>query len=414
MRILDLMPSRAVPSGMSIEQMPGAVDLMRGLFGIGTYAGVTVSQQKAESLTAFWRGANIISTAVGTLPIVVYEQDASGRKHKVFNDRERLVWDKPNPEVSRSVFWMDAVLRAAVTGDSFSRVVTVADDSVQPRRRRPIELWPIETHRVAVGRAPDGRKVYLIDGKFDDPKMDFAQGGSIFHVQGPSTNGLRGESPVFKFSRTLGLGIAEEIYESSLLGNGTQMSGYLSTEQQITPAQAAELAREWDERHKGAENTNRTAVMGRGTKWNTTQLNAVDSALFEARTFSIAEVGRIHGIPLWMLGSHDKDSSWGSGLEEQFRAFIVLTLQGWISRFQEAISDELLVQRNHRAEFDTTPLTKGKLADQVNSVKGLVQVGYDPAEVLEFVGLPPITHSGRVPVGGAAAPAEGEPDGNGG
>lgn len=380
--------------------------------GVSTPAGVYVDQAKAEGVLAFWRGANIIATSAGAQPLRVYEKGEHRRETIVENEREAVVWRKANPEVPNAVFWMDAFLRLAATGDCFMRVVTVADDSVQPRRRRPIELWPIETASVQVGRAPDGRKVYVLDGNLNDPKMDFVAGGTIVHVPGPSTNGLRGESPVLKFARSLGLSIAEEVYQSSLIGNGTQIPGYLSTDQQITIAQAEELAKTWDERHKGSENAGRTAVMGRGTKWMTTRLNAVDAELFKAIEFSAVQMSQLHGVPLWMLSVHSKDSSWGSGLEEQFKTFLVVTLNGWLQRVQGTVSDELLTQKNHVAKFDTTMLTAGKLVDQVNAVKGLVQVGYDPAESLQVVGLPPITHTGAVPVGQAEATTEREVSAN--
>lgn len=414
MRVLDLVPSRRnLPAAQFETQSRGVslLDLNQMLFGrspgSGTPAGIYVDQAKAESVSAFWRGATIWATAIGSLPITVYEKSADGRKHAVEDPAEQVIWGRPNPEVSRSTFWMDAVLRYAATGDCFLRVVTAPGGI--GGRRRPVELWPVETARVEVGRDNAGRKVYVIDGDLEHPTLDFTAGGTMVHVPGPTTTGLRGTSPVLRFARTIGLAIAEEIYSSALLGNGTQMSGYLSTDQPITSAQAEELSNAWDERHKGAENANRTAVMGRGTKWMTTQLNAVDAKLLESAAFSISQIARIFGEPEWMLGAHTKDSSWGSGLEEQFRTFIVLTLADPMARFQETISDELLVNPRRFAEFDQGRLTRGKLIDQVNAVTGLVNAGYDPEESLAMVGLPPITHTGNAPVGGtppAASPQE--------
>lgn len=412
MRLMDIIPTRtAMLDTAPARAAGGGVDLLGSLFkggrgaSVSTPAGVLIDQDKAEGVTAFWRAVRVISTAVGTLPLIVYEKDGNGRKVPQWNEWERIIWGRPNPEVSRSTFWVHMVQSAVATGDAFMRVVTVADPTAE-LRRRPIELWPIESYRVSVVRDETGRKAYIIDGQYDQPKYDFVGGGNIVHVMGPSSNGLRGNSPVFQFARTLGLAVAEEVYQSSLLGDGSQVPGYLSTDQQITIAQAEEVSKYWDERHKGPRiNKGGTPVMGKGVKWQTTQLTATDAGILNSRPFTIAEIGRMFGIPLWMLGAHDKDTSWGSGLEEQFRAFLKVSLQDWVSRFQETISDELLVQRNHFAEFDVDRLTEGKLADKVSSLKGLVQIGYDPAESLDVVGLPPITHTGMVPVGGAMPPA---------
>lgn len=425
MRVLDLIPRRPeLPDGRTFDDGEGhrGFDLLAGLttvlgrggMGASTPAGVWVDREKAEGITAFWRGARILATAVGTLPIRVYAEAPGGGKVAQRNERERVIWRKPNPEVSRSIFWMHMVQSLVVTGDAFMRVVTVADPTAEAGRRRPIELWPIETERVIVGRDEQGRKGYVIDGNFRSPEYDFVAGGSIVHVMGASSGGLRGNPPVLQFARTLGLAIAEEVYQGSLLGNGSQVPGYLSTDQTISLAQAEELSKHWDEHHKGpVVNRGGTPVMGKGVKWLTTRLNAVDANLLNSRPFTIAEISRMFGIPLWMLGSHDKDSSWGSGLEEQFSAFLKLTLRDLVSRFEETISDELLVQKSHWAEFDTDRLTEGKLVDKARTVKDLVQVGYDPAAVLEVVGLPPMAHTGIVPAGagpgsGGDGPDEGE------
>lgn len=418
MSVLSSLVERRSERGLPAALAGGGVDLMKltGTFlggrarGGGTPAGVWVDEERAMSLTAFWRGVRAIATAIGTLPINVYEEDAAGHVTLVRVPREKMIWRRPNPEVSRSVFWVDAIMRCVATGDSFSYVVTGA--VAGERGRHPMELWPIETNRVDVQRDDRGERVYIIDGNTKSVEREFSAGGSIFHVQGPSSDGLRGDPPVLRFARSIGLALAEELYQSRIFGRGTNIRGYLSTEQPLTTDQAEALQQAWDEKHSaGPSSAGGTAVLGKGTKWQSVDLSPVDAQLLESRFFSIAEIGRMLGMPLWMLGAHDKDSSWGSGLEEQFRAWLVLTLEDWLARFQEAISDELLRQENHVSRFDITRLTRGKLVDQVNALKGLVQSGYDPAESLAFLGLPPIAHTGRPPVGGAAAepaPAEGE------
>lgn len=397
--------ARSLPTALA----GSGVDLFQASLGSllgASHAGVTVNRDRALSIAAFWRGVNIIASAIGTLPLIVYEGQPGGPKRAVWNERERLVWGRPNPEVSNSTFWMTCIMQAVATGNSYIYVVTVPDRPT----RRPIELWPIDSARVMVRRSKEGRKEYILDGQLEDPQHDFVDGGNIVHVAGPSLDGLVGASPVYLFARSMGLALAEEIYQATVFKEGSAPGGYLTTDQPITTEQARQLSEEWEENHKGPAKAGKIAVFGRGTKWMSASLNPVDANLFEALTWSVSEMGRILGIPEWMLGSHSKDSSWGSGLEEQNRAFIAYTLQGWLSRFQETISDELLVQTNHFAEFDVTRLTLGKMVDRVNAAKALVQVGYDPEDVLLTVGLPPMKHTGLVPVGaGAPAPAsEGE------
>ena len=68
------------------------------------------------------------------------------------------------------------------------------------------------------------------------------------------------------------------------------------------------------------------AVLGKGTKWNHTSLNPEDAQLLATRQFQVSDVARMFGVPEHLLGSHDKQSSWGTGIAEQNRGLLVYTL----------------------------------------------------------------------------------------
>lgn len=379
---------------------------LQGALGGLFEAGVVVERDRALGQAAFWRAVQIIASAVGTLPLGVYRAAPPGQWVEERPPRLRAIWGRPNPEVSKSIFWQTAVMHAVATGNCFIYVV----EGRGWDRRTPGELWLIEPSRVRVGRDERGEKVYVVDGDLERPRRDWVAGGEVVHIPGPSWDGLIGLSPLLVHARALGLAIAAEMYAARVLQNGATPGGYLTTEQPLTREQARQLSEDWEELHRGPENAGRVAVLGRGTRWMSVGLSPADAQLLSTREYQVAEIARMFGVPLWLLGSHEKDTSWGTGLEEQNRAFLAYTLQGWIRRFEETITDELIPQEDLVCRMDTSALTRGKLADQVNAARALVQAGYDPEDVLAVVGLPPIRHTGRPPAGATDAPLP-APDG---
>ncbi len=357
---------------------------------IKTYTDRWLDPDAALAITAVYRAVGIIASSIGMLPPVVYEVDRQGARVVVRDERERVIWNKPNPEVSRAVFWETMVAHAVLTGNAFMYVVPFEGT------RQAAQLWPVEPRRVKVGRAQDGHKVYQVD--HDKVQRDWVDGGAIVHVTGLSTDGIVGLSPIRLAAQALGLALAGEEYAGRFFGQGSHVDGYLTSDQKLTATQAEELSAAWEEHHKGLSNAHRPAVLGLGTAWKQLPINPEDAQMIETRKFQVAEIARMFGVPPHLLGDVERSTSWGSGIEEQSRGFLTFTLQPWLTRFEQTISDELLKPTDHICQFDTTPLVRGKLMDQVNALGALIRAGFVPEAAVKAVGMDPIEHTGLVPV----------------
>ena len=347
-------------------------------------SGSWVDQDTALTVSAWYRAVTLISTTIGAMPLHVYTKNNDGSQTQIQMESERYIWGRPNPEVSRSIFWETLVGHCLTTGNAYAYVVTVPD---RPSRR-PVELWPVEPSRVKVGRAEDGRKFYDIDNVI---QTDYVNGGNIVHFQGFGSDGLRGLSVVRLAAQSLGLALAAEDFGSSLFRNGSTPAGYLSSDQELTEAQATAMGTWWDQRHAGAANAGKTAVFGKGTKWNAVSLPPEDAQMLETRRFQISEVARWFGIPPHMLGDVEKTTSWGSGIEEQGRGFVTYTLQPWLVRFEQTISDELLRPQNHYARFDTGGLLRGSTLQRYQAYQVGINAGFlSVNDVRRDEDLPPV------------------------
>lgn len=347
-----------------------------------TKAGVTVDETSAMTVSAVYRAVQLVASTIGSLPLHVYEtQPDDGARERVTYAEDEYLWGRPNPEVTRSAFWETVIGHEVMSGNAFLWVGLNTDGD-------PLELWPVAPQRVRVGRDDEGRKVYTVDGEV--PFRDYRDGGEIIHVMGFSLNGLLGISPVRQMALTIGLAKAAEDFAATLFAQGTTLGGILHTDQQLEPAQAQEFARRWDAAHSGLRNAQRTAVMTHGLRWEPTMINPEDAQMLATRQFQVAEIARMFGVPEHLIGSHDKQSSWGQGLEVNNRAFVQFTLGPHIIRFEQAITDALLPSSRY-VKFAVEGLLRGTAMEQANYLDRLLRMGVlspnQIAALLDFPGI---------------------------
>lgn len=330
-------------------------------------SGVAVNDESALGLTTVYRCVVLISTVVGGQPIHIYKTDG-GEKVRAEDDSNAYLWDRPNPEMTNQTFW-ETVVGHEVMGDAFLFVV-------KSGRGEPLELWYIEPWRVVTGRATNGRKVYLVDN--EEVLVDFADGGEIIHVPNWSRTPLRGVSPISVAAEAIALGISSQSYADRFFGADQTPSGLLTTDQDLTQEQADELQARWAEKHSGPNASHRTSVLANGAKFQAISVNPHDAQLLEERTFQKSEIATLFGVPPWMVGDLTHASQGGgSGLEDQFRNFLSLTLQAHINRFEQAINYALLRRRETRryVKFDMTGLLRPNALQQAQLLDILVKAG---------------------------------------
>ena len=361
----------------------------------GGYSGVAVTEETALTISAMYRATVLVSSTIASFPRRLFDQVMGSPDVEVRDPRDAFLWGRPNPEVSGFEFWETVIGHEFLSGNAFLYVVR--DGLLQP-----VELWPILPQRVRIYREKSGlrRKFYTIDGDDSMPLADATIGGEICHVAGFGRDGMRGLSLVQLMAGALSIGRLAEDYAGKMFGEGVTAAGVLETEQSLGDPEAGvaeKLAARWERFANGPRNMHRAVVMDSGLKWRPLQLNAAETQMIEARKFQVLDVARFTGLPAYMLDP-EKTSSWGTGVSEQNQGFVTYTLGSHKKRFEETVTDELVMTSNRKFEFDASALLRGKLSDQVAAAGTLVRSGFDPAESVHAVGLPPIKHSGRLPV----------------
>lgn len=411
LRTLARDTKRAFEPKPGSNALGGGDRLLYNLLGGRTKSGQFVSERRALALSAWQRAMEIRSNVPGTLPVHVYNKTTDGRRIK--SDAYPWITKRPNPEVVSPVFWVTVYYHLASWSNAYIWVRPGANAG-------ELSLWPVEPKRVRAGRNEAGEKIYEIDGTI--PAIDYTnsrqgRGIRLVHVQGWGTDGFTGTPRWEMGAESIGIGLGAQDKAARWYNEDkSPVTGYLSSDQDLTPDEAQELSEAWDEA-RGADDPG-TAVLGKGTKWITTDIDPQKLQLLEARGFQIAEVSRQTGVPEHLLGAHDKQSSWGTGISEQNRGLLTYTIGPDIVIVETTVSETLLpagfymkaelgglLRGNPKEQADTLALMRQNLIINANEWRELLDMDPIPGPAGEVYVNPNTTKNGAGP-GADPTPAD--------
>ena len=226
----------------------------------------------------------------------------------------------------------------------------------------------------------------------------------IWHLRGPSWDGVLGLDVVKLARESIGLSLAAEKSVTSGMQNGSRLSGILTTEQALSKDQREHLRESWQASQAGAANAGRIAVMSSGMKFQAMSANAVDAQQIENRKFQVEEVCRAMRVLPAMVGATDKATTYGSA-EAMFQAHVTHTLGPWYRRVERSAAKALLTEQERASglyfHFVEQGLMRGDTAARSAFYAALFNVGaLSPNEIraLEDMNPYPTGDVYRVPM----------------
>ncbi|MCF8533034.1 MAG: phage portal protein [Reyranella sp.] len=296
-------------------------------------AGPYVNETTAMRSTAVFRAVALKSGVIASLPLKVYKRTEKGREEAVKHRLYPLLADNPNDLMSGFIWKEIIVANLMLKGNHYS--VIEYDNAARAVALLP-HLGTTDVERIK------GRNRYTF--YFNDGKEVLDQ-EDVLHVPGIGFDGVRGISPIQWAGRqTIGTSLALTEFVGRLHANGARPSGvYTMPPGKPEPGGFARLRAELDAMHSGSHNAGRILLADNGAKWEQMQLSLEDAQTLEAMRFQVADIGRLFGVPPHMLGATDKDSNWGTGLEQQTRGFQIYNLEPELSRIEGELNRKLFV-----------------------------------------------------------------------
>jgi HK97 family phage portal protein len=358
-----------------------------GMTSNRTPSGIRVNADNSMACSAYTACIRVISDAVSSLPLHLFERLPDGGKRKVSdNPLYRLLHTQPNPWQTAQEFrdWMTGLYLHY--GASYAEI--------RGGDRGPVsELWPLHSSRMEVERLENGQLRY----KYREPdtnRYTIYRQEQIFALRFTTEDGFT-PVPTYKlFQNAIGLAQALEAHGSTYFGNGARPGIVLESDNPI-PIEAAERLREqWERMHRGADRAFRTAVLPNGVKAHELSGSNEAAQFLETRQYQVIEICRAFRVPPHMI--QDLTRSTYSNIEVQGTEFVQHCLLPHLKRWEAAIARDLIEDdEKYFAEHSVSGLLRGDHASRSAYYVSALQNGWMTInEIRELENLNPIGERG--------------------
>lgn len=328
-------------------------------------SGAAVTPETATSVPSVYAAVNRISSTIASLPLILYRRKPDGGKERATDLQLYEALNLfPNYINTRSEFFTQVGWHLLLRGNFYAHL--------QFTRGRYI-MNPLNPDYVSVKQIKGSLAyTYWEPGK---QKIEYVQ-GEILHIRGHSEDGILGKSPIQIARETIGLAQQEQRYSSSMLENGTKLSGVLEHPETLDDAASKRLTESFRKAYSGAANSGKVAVLEEGMKFHTISMTNADAQFVESKKLTITDIARIFQIPPHMIG--DLERSTNNNIEQQSLEYVIYTILPWAVRIEQAIHRDVISfgDRNELfVKFAMDGLLRGDFQSRMNGYNIGLQSG---------------------------------------
>jgi len=335
-----------------------------------------------------------------------YEYDGQDARKEVLNHPALLVWNKPNPFMTRQEFVEATEQHRLLTGESWW-LPTQGDIF-----NYPTELWYARPDRMEVNPDPFGD--FLTGYSYRSPdgtKIPLTPDEVILNRIPSPIDPYRGWGPVQSILADLDATRLSAEWNRNFFRNSAMPGGIIKVDEGLTDGQYNRLQQQWGEQHRGVGNAHRVGILEAGMEWVDRSFSQRDMQFVELRKVSSEVIREAYHFPKPMLGAvDDVNRANAEAAEVVFARWLVKPA---LERMKQALNAEFLPlfgSLGNGVEFDyDNPVPDDRDADnretevKANAYATLVNAGADPELVSEYLCIP---YLGTVPPILAPVPAE--------
>jgi HK97 family phage portal protein len=406
-------------------------------------SGIDVTADSAIRMSTVYACVRLLGDTISSLPLGAYVRRGRARISYAAAYGETPYWvNTPNPETSRIEFYEQVISSLNIHGNAF--ILTVRDDN-----NEVVELYCLNPDDVRIRRLrPNEPLVYEV--QTTDEQGAFNQiltKNEMLHIPLFRLPGSHyGLGPIAAARLTIGAAMAADTYAAAYFGNAANPGGVIEVPGELTEDQAQDIGRDWNITHTGPYRAGKIGVLSGGASFKPLSLNAQDAQLLDTRRFNVEDIARLFRVPISLLGHPVAGAMSFASVEAQNLSFVQHSLRPLLERLEQAFST-LLPEPDGFIKFNLDALLRGTTLERYEAytkglregflslndvhamedmapiadgdnyrvplqnidagdakdvgvklraeiVTQLVQVGYDPEEVLAAIGLPAMAHTG--------------------
>lgn len=291
--------------------------------------GVTVNNDAAMKLSAFFAGIRLISENIASLPKSVKKVDSYGSSTSDRQHAANYVLHHPNDYTNAMTFWMTIVSWLKGWGNGFALIV-------RDKFGNPKALHQLHPNNVQV-KLINGRKWYKVT--ISDPDFKFLEGTypdeDMLHFMELSLDGIVGVNTVIYNAMALGKSLAQEKFAGEFYKKGGNIKAVLETD-----ANLGDDAYNNFIKHFNTSSNFETPLLEYGIKYKQLSVNPVAAQLIQSETLSIQDIARILNVPPHMIA--ELSHATFSNIEHQTIQFVQYSLRPVVRKIEVELENKLL------------------------------------------------------------------------
>lgn len=372
MGALDLMTRSHVPDATrSVAGVP-AQNLLPILGSVPSATGLSVNQSSAMGVSTVFACASARSKDFARCVPRLMKAGSSRSETPVTDHPVAKLLAAPNRLQTWHEFAVQMQTAFLLRGNGYAVILRDAKGD-------PVELIPQNPDAVLILEAVDGQIFYQVNrvGLFQLSALRAlpmaVPAEDVFHIKSSTFNILLGLSTIGLARDAIGVAMGLEQQSARFMANGARPSGVLTSPKKLTQDTANRLRDQWASFRSGIQNTGTTAVLEEGITWNQMQLTSVDLEFMAQRQFSIQEIARYFGVPLYKVGGELPRGIKVDQLDQSYvNSTIMPDLDMWEQKFNQVFD---LGAENLTVDFDERKLLRAEEATRVNNQRLKIMSG---------------------------------------
>jgi HK97 family phage portal protein len=301
-----------VPSGIGRHNEAFKEPFWREMAGwLSTASGRSVTLRTAIKVATVFACCRVIGNGLAQVPFKLMREVDGRRVPAKEHPLYRLLSLKPNDWQTSFEFRQMLAWHIELAGRAF----VFKNRSFNGKM---LELIPFAPGQVSPRRDPETLEmlydVFSADGTF----RTFTK-KHIWHLRGPTLDGIEGLDVVKLAGEAIGLAMTTEEAVAQLHRNGIRNSGIYSVEGTLDPKQYEDLSGWVTKQFAGLQNAGKPMILDRNAKFLNTSMSSIDAQSNETRKLQIEQICSFFGVLPIKVGYSDKTATFASA-EEMNRA----------------------------------------------------------------------------------------------
>ncbi len=309
-----------------------------GWFDIVGGGDVQLGEGGSFHVSPFAAAHRIFTNSMGALPIKLYRKTEGGRESVPDHHTDYVLRVRTNERMSPFVAFKLLASQCFLYGVAYA--LPVCDPM-----GHLLELLPLPTKCVSPWKDDRGNRWYVVT--IDAEQRKFIE-GQIVKLFWETTDGDSGKGVLDIAREAIELDRMGQRYANRFYKNGARPSGLIEVASSLEKEKRDKVRESFERAVSGMDNAFRVAVIDSGMKFTQMGMSQVDAQFIESRQFSIEEIARFTGIPLYKLqsGKQSYESNEQQGIE-----YVTDVLRPTAIQWEQELTYKLLIPEERRSMY---------------------------------------------------------------